>query len=224
MENVIRLVMSGNIKTYHYLLEFKVQSAASGAYLRGYWKQLSLIIITAVLAAALLLYLYYKLQKTTIPDKLIKAIKKILGLAAGLIIDLIAKAYELLSLTTSRGLQQIKGYKDERIKIEYTKEEYKSKIRFKKWKKMDNRERIRYLYAKSIIRWIKAGFDFETYDTPKEIGVKLESQKRMKNEDQPLFDLYNQARYEQNSEIDDDMVNQMQGMTKSYFTLISRSK
>lgn len=104
-----------------------------------------------------------------------------------------------------KGARIAKEYVDVKEKIpSFTKKA--SKKRRKKYKDMDNIEKIRFLYEKKITGAMKKGIKIEENMTPGEAGNMLVARKYMNNEGMELIDNYNIARYDDEAVMTDDVV------------------
>lgn len=104
-----------------------------------------------------------------------------------------------------KGARLANGYVDVKEKAAVGKGKAVRRKR-KKYKYMDNVERVRYLYEKKVTGAMKSGIEVEESMTPNEIGGMLVVRRYMKNESMELIDKYNFARYDDEAIITDDMV------------------
>lgn len=104
-----------------------------------------------------------------------------------------------------KGARIAKEYVDVKEKIPSF-EKKAAKKRRKKYKDMDNIEKIRFLYEKKITGAMKKGIKIEENMTPGEAGKMLVERKYMNNEGMELIDNYNIARYDDEAVMTDDVV------------------
>lgn len=104
-----------------------------------------------------------------------------------------------------KGARIAKEYVDVKEKIPSF-EKKAAKKRRKKYKDMDNIEKIRFLYEKKITGAMKKGIKIEETMTPNETGNVLVAHKYMNNESMELIDKYNIARYDEEAVMTDDVV------------------
>lgn len=130
---------------------------------------------------------------------------------------LVTKLANLLGLTGGR------GYGDKRFLQEYTdvsvkvgKNPSKKKKFSKKYKDMNNRERIRFFYSKLMNRQIKKGYRFKSSRTASEHGEILLKYEKISQEGQQLFDSYNVARYDTRGIITEENVEKVKKICKKY--------
>ena len=96
----------------------------------------------------------------------------------------------------------LKRYSDERSIISTEKTNLNKKLRKMRWRSLtDNRQRVRFHYIAYIRKELKQGAPISPSDTPTELHEKLTKIDKKPNSD--LFNLYNLARYNENSEISD---------------------
>ena len=81
-----------------------------------------------------------------------------------------------------------------------------------RWSDMEtNGQKIRFLYAKYVIKLMKSGLRFKAWQTPDQIAAGL----KLKSAPKHLFDIYNGARYSDGSfPISDDEVSTAQKLVK----------
>lgn len=104
-----------------------------------------------------------------------------------------------------KGARLAKGYVDVKERAEAGKGKAVRRKK-KKYKYMDNVEKVRYLYEKKVTGAMKSGIEVEESMTPNETGDMLVVRRYMKNESKELIDKYNFARYDDEAVITDDMV------------------
>ena len=129
----------------------------------------------------------------------------------------VKKIAELLGLTGGRGYGDkrfLQDYKDVSIKIGKTPS--KKKKFAKKYKDMDNRERIRFFYSRMMNRQIKKGYKFKPSRTASEHGEILLKYEKISQEGEFLFDSYNVARYNERGIITDENVENVKKICKKH--------
>ncbi len=156
--------------------------------------------IISVLVAVDLIFL----SPLLIADKakfLISSIRKVIR-------KIVQKLKDKFSLNANgiyKGARIAKEYVDVKEKIpSFAKKA--AKKRRKKYKDMDNIEKIRFLYEKKIAGAMKKGIKIEETMTPNETGNVLVAHKYMNNEGMELIDNYNIARYDDEAVMTDDVV------------------
>ena len=146
-----------------------------------------------------------------ITDKLTKIANKV-GKAVRVITNFIRKIVrrikEKFSFGTNgiyKGARMAKGYVDVKEKVAAGKGKTIRRKK-KKYRDMDNVERVRFFYEKKVTGAMKRGIEVEESKTPNETGVMLVSCRYMKNESMELIEKYNFARYDDEAVVTDDMV------------------
>lgn len=130
---------------------------------------------------------------------------------------IVAKIAEFLGLTGGRGYGNkrfLQDYKDVSIKI--GKPQSKKKRFEKKYKDMDNRERIRFFYSKMMNRQIRKGYKFKPSRTASEHGEILLKYEKISQEGEFLFDSYNVARYDSGGIITEENVENVKKICKKH--------
>lgn len=176
------------------------------------------ICIAFIITAINLIFLTPSIRKVilnVLEEMLLRFTKRILNIAekivtviAEAIRKIINKIKEKFSFGTNgayKGRRMAKDYVDikERVGVNARKN---SKKRKKKYKDMDNIERIRFLYEKKVTGAIKSGVKVEESMTPNEAGGMMIEYRHMKSEGMELIDKYNFARYDDEVVITDEMV------------------
>ena len=144
-------------------------------------------------------------------DKLTKVMSKVgsvFSIITKFIRNVIKKIKEKFSFGTNgayKGPRMANGYVDvkEKAAIDKGKAVRRKK---KKYKNMNNVERIRFFYERKVTGAMKSGIEVEESMTPNETGTMLVSHKYMKDESMELIDKYNFARYDDEAVVTDDMV------------------
>lgn len=157
---------------------------------------------------------------TVIGDDGAKGLKKAISAVKDFIGDIVEKIVSKLeSIFGSRfgrgygGNRVIEDYKDQAF---YIGNSGKTKrIRRKKFKDMDNREKVRFFYERLINAKIKKGFLFHSSDSPNEIEEKLKVEKRITDRANEIFSQYNQARYNENSIVTEEQVEKIKKIYKN---------
>ncbi len=138
------------------------------------------------------------------------AIEEVIG-------KIIAKIAELFGMSGGRGYGDkrfLQGYEDVSIKVE--KKQSKKKRFEKKYKDMDNRERIRFFYSKMMNKQIKKGYKFKWSKTPTEHERILLEYDKIEKDGTLLFDSYNEARYYKNAVITEENVENVKKICKKH--------
>jgi len=129
-------------------------------------------------------------------------------------LDNIIKYFEIRKTKKYRDPEFIKGYTDVSTRIQISPFIRKKKKKFKNYKNMNNREKIRFLFYKRVKKEVKRGYVFKDYMTPSEnIKGMLNDKYLIKNSNE-IIDIYNEARYNDKSEVIEDTVFQMENITR----------
>lgn len=118
----------------------------------------------------------------------------------------------LLGLNNDRYMRalHIKNYNDEEVSIGGMSALKKRKRpKFKKWKEMDDSEKIRYIYAKRNMKHIKKGYYYNETYTPNETLDEMIRKNIENKETGELFSNYYPARYTTNFKSDEDKINNL---------------
>lgn len=134
----------------------------------------------------------------SLAEKLVHILQSIFGFHTG-------KGY--------RGAGFINDYQDTSCKVEKNRKSRRKP--WKRYKDMDNRERIRYFYGKLVTRQIKKGYPFRASSTASEIGKDLYRRGNVSANCGELFDEYNEARYHVCAEITDEEVEKIKKICKN---------
>lgn len=144
-------------------------------------------------------------------DKFAKIVNKVGSVARVItkfIRNIVKRLKDKFSFGTNgiyKGARMAKGYVDVKERAAAGKGKAVRRKK-KKYKNMNNVEKVRYHYEKKITGAMKSGIKIEESMTPNEKGNMLVSHKYMKNESMELIDKYNFARYDEEAVITDDMV------------------
>ena len=103
------------------------------------------------------------------------------------------------STRARKGAEEIRGYQDEVNSIAGRVIRKWRRPKYKKWKNMNNQEKIRYLYYKSVSRHSKKDMEFTYQKTAWEIYDELKEKNKLKDAEPELFRLYNIVRYRDKS-------------------------
>lgn len=148
--------------------------------------------------------------------KVYSVVKTVAGFVFDISIGLVIKVFDaLLNISSnSRGdrLVNITGYKDNVLKVRADKK--KKRARFKNWKNMDNKERVRFLYYKTVTGAIKKGYRFKKWETPNETGEGMIKGRYVKPEKQLVVECYNETRYNDNAVVSHEIVEKLRGIKK----------
>lgn len=145
--------------------------------------------------------------------KCAKRIKSFMVSFTRAVFKFIKKVMDKLSLSHGKSfntVKMIKGYNDVTEKAGGDYADKKKKKKHKRYKYMDNVEKVRFLYEKRVTGAIKNGIEIEESMTPIEAGDIMAREKYMKDNNDILIETYNQARYDDKSVITDDMVKKIQ--------------
>lgn len=107
----------------------------------------------------------------------------------------------------------IRDFQDESYRIR--KKEKGIRTVRKRYKDMDNRERIRYFYRGLLKKQWKKGFSFSFSNTANEIGRKMEEEKRISEKGRIFFHQYNEARYNMDADITSEEVEKIKRIYKN---------
>ncbi len=141
-------------------------------------------------------------------DKVVIIAKKIGRVVFNLTLGLVFRAFDALfnmvAPERTTDLKAIKGYRDNEISIKAKIK--KKKANYKSYRKMDNREKVQFLYYKTVTKAIRKGFYFKDSDTPREVNGKMINSKYINVDNRQLGEIYNVSKYNDNAEITDVMV------------------
>ena len=171
----------------------------TGRYSRGF----------AFLGTFLFGILFFRSMHRLLSDKLQEAIGRLLGKTLGVL--LYPVTFAVKKIAAFLGIGRWRGWgEDERTFLWGSRrQEEGKKKRLKneqKWADQpDNSFRIRYLYIDFMIKCIRNGFMFRRQLTPDEIAGEME----LDPEEKLLFSTYDQARYAQNPDIPDAVVEKL---------------
>ncbi len=144
-------------------------------------------------------------------DKVKSVVKKVAGVVFNLTIGVIFRVFDaLLNMTNASrtgNLKVIKGYEDKVFSVREQKK--KRRAHYKSYRKMDNREKVRFLYYKAVTKAVRRGFGFRESDTPFEVNDRLIERKYYKSGEKKLGEIYSVGRYDSESYITDEMVEEM---------------
>lgn len=144
-------------------------------------------------------------------DKVKKIVSKAASIIFNLTIGVIFRIFDsLLNMTVGDRIGDLKvitGYEDKVFSVQ--KKRKKRKAEYKSYRLMDNREKVRFLYYKTVTKAIRKGFFFKEADTPIEVNNRLMQRKYLKNVDMQLSSFYNISRYDSDGVITDEMVEMM---------------
>lgn len=140
--------------------------------------------------------------------KILDIAEKMMDVIANAIHKIIKKIRDKFSFGTNgsyKGKIMAKGYVDVKERVGVN-EKKGTRRRRKKFKDMDNVEKVRFLYERKMVGAKKSGIKIEESMTPNEAGSMLVKYRHMKNEGMELIDKYNFARYDDEGVITDEMV------------------
>ena len=129
-------------------------------------------------------------------------------------IDKLIKYFEIRKAKKYKDPEFIKGYTDVSTRIQISPFKRKKKNKFKNYKNMNNREKVRFLFYKRVRKEVKRGYLYKDYKTPREnISDMLNDKYLIKNSEE-MIDIYNEARYNDKSEVIEDRLFQMENITR----------
>ena len=170
--------------------------------------------LSAVSIVCLLIGLDYILITPELGKKITLVIEEILLFITKKVFYYIRKIISKFSFSNGKsfkGARMIKGYSDITEHINENGSVVKSKKRHKRYKNMDNIEKVRFLYEKKVTGAIKKGVPIEESMTPNEAGETMKTKKYMKKSEDILIGTYNVARYDDEAIITDEMVKRIKG-------------
>lgn len=131
------------------------------------------------------------------------AIKHVAELFFKAIISSINKIRNAFGITSykRKGTEIIKDYKDEITTVSHGIKKDKKKYNFKSWNNMTENEKVRYLYAKRMLKRINEGCEYRLYLTPQENTEMLIIRGNETTEIKELLEYYNMARYSNKNSI-----------------------
>lgn len=132
---------------------------------------------------------------------------------AGKFIQVIASIFGVRLGRGYQGASFIRDYRDTSYKIK--KNTGFQKRAQKRYKDMNNRERIRYFYGKLVNKQIKKGFSFQYSYTANEVGKKLMENEKISHASEILFVKYNEARYNICADITEEDVEKIKKVYKN---------
>lgn len=128
------------------------------------------------------------------------------------IVQKFASMFGMRSGKGYKGTGFITDYQDTSIKIKKNTVQKKNQ---KRYKDMNNAERIRYFYVKLLHRQIKKGFLFRCSFTADEIEKQLLEDKKISSCSHGLFQIYNEARYNIKADITSEDVEKIKKIYKN---------
>ncbi len=133
-------------------------------------------------------------------------IKHGMGIIFGGFVRMIVNIFSLTGGSRRNGNMKIKGYVDTQTHLNDKVAFVKKKVRYPKYKTMDNRMKVRYLYYKATGKWQRMGYKYEASMTPNENEVILMKNGHIKKDADKAFLIYNKARYSDKSEVSESDV------------------
>ena len=124
----------------------------------------------------------------------------------------IASMFGIHSGKGYKGTGLITDYQDISIKVKRNAAQKKPQ---KRYKDMNNSERIRYFYGKLVNRQIKKGFLFRCSFTADEIENRLMEDKKISSSSHILFQTYNEERYDIKADIISEDVEKIKKIYKN---------
>lgn len=202
--NLLKLLTKRRIKGLIILFISLVTSTAT-MFVNKFAEQM----LSAVSIVSLLIALDYILITPEKGRKIVCAIKEILIFVTQKIFDFVKMVISRFSFSNGRSFKatgMIKGYSDTSERINTGSYVTKTKKKHKRYKNMDNIEKVRYLYEKKITGALKRGIPLEESMTPNEAGELMKQRRYMKKSENVLIGTYNFARYDEEALITDEMV------------------
>lgn len=169
-------------------------------------------ILAAVCLAAALVCAFGE-EGTKGLKKAVAACKEFFQSFAGKIIQAIASIFGMRLGRGYQGASFIRDYRDTSYKVK--KENVLRKKAQKRYRDMDNRERVRYFYGKLVNKQIKKGFSFQYSYTANEVGKKLMESEKISHASEILFVKYNEARYNAGANITEEDVEKVKKVWKN---------
>ncbi len=115
----------------------------------------------------------------------------------GSFLSVITGFFEHFQLPAKNSFQlsvKIEGYTDSSQSIRRRKKKH-PRLKKKAWNSMNDSEKIRYLYTKTTIQWIKKGFDFHESDTPNQSFHRAKNYNKNPKRNAKLLNSYDLVRY-----------------------------
>jgi hypothetical protein len=158
--------------------------------------------------------LFFSIHPKKAGKKLLKKAENVIKTLFEIVMKIADKLREKFSINSSGSYKlthMAKGYVDTKEKIGAASGKRGRKKR-KKYKDMNNIEKIRFLYEKKVTGAVKKGIEIEKSLTPNETGERMVERKYMKENGMELIKRYNAARYDDAAEIADEMVERVRGV------------
>lgn len=189
---------------------FAFLSAAIGNPYKVYWGALRYL----CMMATILQLFWISEAKTRIFHGIRRLGEGIKSVGLGLVKQIgngLLRIYDFFQMAQGSGRTreriQIQGYTDTTISLKESFRKRKKAPYYKRWKAMDNREKVRYLYYREVNSYRKKGYQLMRCDTPKETRQKLLAEKRINPGGERIFDIYETIRYQEGKSVEDTVVN-----------------
>ncbi|MBP3338447.1 MAG: hypothetical protein J6L69_03500 [Lachnospiraceae bacterium] len=144
-------------------------------------------------------------------NQVISAVKKVASVLYNLTIGFVSRVFDILfNMATGNResrLKKISGYEDTVYSVDRKRK--KRKAEYKKYKDMNNSEKVQFLYYKSVTKAIKKGFYFKESDTAFEVNERMLDRKYLKNSGFELGEIYSVGKYAADGRVTDEMVEKM---------------
>lgn len=166
----------------------------------------ALSIISLICDGAALCYIFIN---DGIGKKIKGGVESIFSTMKKAIIRFAKKLAEKFSMSTGRAFRGkgfIRAYDELHERVGARDSQMRKKKKRKKYKDMDNAEKIRYMYEKKVNGAIKKGVPLNETMTPIEVGDTMVEDGYMKENGSVLIDTYNMARYDDLASISKEQV------------------
>lgn len=138
-------------------------------------------------------------------SKIVKKVSEfVFSITIGIVLRVFDSFFNMASGSRSMEIENITGYEDSVSSVRVRKK--RKKANYKRYKLMDNREKVRFLYYKKVTKAVRKGYFFKESDTAFEVKDKLIERKYISEEEKDLGEIYSLSRYDSKSEITDEMV------------------
>lgn len=139
----------------------------------------------------------------------INYIRKVILRLSEKVINALTKLFGKMNMFSDKKFKRlsiIRDYKDSIEKLDYNSKDKIKRKKRKKYKNMTNVEKTRFLYEKKVNGAIKKGIKIEKNMTPIESSNKMIQKEYIEKPDIVLADTYNLARYNDEADITNIMV------------------
>ena len=199
--------MKEKLKLVLIILEFLIGCVLLVFYLllplESPYKNMFLIQTVMMFCLTLITIHYFSME-----DKVKSVVKKVASVIFNVTVGLLFRIFDTLLNMTTTGknidLKVITGYEDNVFSLQ--KKKKKRKANYKSYRLMDNREKVRFLYYKTVTKAMRKGYAFREADTPTQVNLRLIKRKYLKSQNMQLSGMYNVSRYDSEGLISDEMV------------------